>query len=506
MLREHGLRAALRQRAALPDRVGAVHGQRVLPRSRSSGTGARCARRAGSTSRPRTSARSACSRSSPALAARTGSWDLGPMRERAGAGAAVLARAGGLRPQGRHVSAARLAAVGARQRAQPRLGDPVRRRDQDGHLRARALQRLAAGARRRRLGGAALRRRRARCSASRSRSASTTSSGCSRTTASRTSASSSSGSASRWSPRRHGDAGVGAARAGRRAAARLEPRPVQGAAVPRRRLGAARDRHARDEPAGRAVAGACRGPRACFALGRGGDLRPAAAQRLRQRVARVPRPVRRGHAARGRSAWAAVPGRDPAGRDGRAGAGVLREGLRRRLPRRAAQRRGRRTRTSAAGSCARRCSCWRRRAWPSGSRRRCSGRPSARAAAAWRPAWTTSCRCRRRCVTLGALHAGARAASARWRPSRCWRRVAHNGVDARAVTWDCGYAAPTPRMQYTAGSFAAIITELVRVDPAPAAARAPHRRGTSPRTPATSKRTRPRPCSSCVVEPAGRRW
>ena len=32
------------------------------------------------------------------------------------------------------------------------------------------------------------------------------------------------------------------------------------------------------------------------------------------------------------------------------------------------------------------------------------------------------------------------------------------GRQRRAVTWDCGYAAPTARMQYTAGSFAAIIT------------------------------------------------
>jgi hydrogenase-4 component B len=39
-----------------------------------------------------------------------------------------------------------------------------------------------------------------------------------------------------------------------------------------------------------------------------------------------------------------------------------------------------------------------------------------------------------------------------------WRQ-AHKGGWARAVTWDCGYAAPTPRMQYTAGSFASIITE-----------------------------------------------
>jgi hydrogenase-4 component B len=38
-----------------------------------------------------------------------------------------------------------------------------------------------------------------------------------------------------------------------------------------------------------------------------------------------------------------------------------------------------------------------------------------------------------------------------------WQRVKQNGL-SRAVTWDCGYAAPTPRMQYTAGSFASIIT------------------------------------------------
>ncbi len=39
-----------------------------------------------------------------------------------------------------------------------------------------------------------------------------------------------------------------------------------------------------------------------------------------------------------------------------------------------------------------------------------------------------------------------------------WKRVRVNGL-RRAGTWDCGYAAPTPRMQYTAGSFAGIITE-----------------------------------------------
>ena len=39
-----------------------------------------------------------------------------------------------------------------------------------------------------------------------------------------------------------------------------------------------------------------------------------------------------------------------------------------------------------------------------------------------------------------------------------WRRTRQNGPK-RAPTWDCGYSLPTARMQYTAGSFAGIITE-----------------------------------------------
>ena len=39
-----------------------------------------------------------------------------------------------------------------------------------------------------------------------------------------------------------------------------------------------------------------------------------------------------------------------------------------------------------------------------------------------------------------------------------WRRVRRGGLE-HAATWDCGYSAPTARMQYTAGSFAATITE-----------------------------------------------
>jgi hydrogenase-4 component B len=38
-----------------------------------------------------------------------------------------------------------------------------------------------------------------------------------------------------------------------------------------------------------------------------------------------------------------------------------------------------------------------------------------------------------------------------------WARMRANGV-ARAPTWGCAYEAPSPRMQYTAGSFASIIT------------------------------------------------
>lgn len=51
-------------------------------------------------------------------------------------------------------------------------------------------------------------------------------------------------------------------------------------------------------------------------------------------------------------------------------------------------------------------------------------------------------------LALGAVVAGA------W----LWLRVKRGGL-RRQLTWDCGYAAPTPRMQYTAASFAGIITE-----------------------------------------------
>ncbi|OGV73496.1 MAG: hypothetical protein A3K19_16920 [Lentisphaerae bacterium RIFOXYB12_FULL_65_16] len=45
-----------------------------------------------------------------------------------------------------------------------------------------------------------------------------------------------------------------------------------------------------------------------------------------------------------------------------------------------------------------------------------------------------------------------------------WKRWLLTGRDVRrAVTWDCGYAAPSPRMQYTASSFAQPLTDFFEV-------------------------------------------
>src|ERR1019366_8497014 len=85
--------------------------------------------------------------------------------------------------------------------------------------------------------------------------------------------------------------------------------------------------------------------------------------------------------------------------------------------------------------------------WPAG----------ARAASAWSPAWDAVDAPPASLSAIGASNlvlavAGAAAALL------LWRRVAKSVV-RRALTWDCGYAPPTARMQYTAGSFAATITE-----------------------------------------------
>jgi hydrogenase-4 component B len=78
------------------------------------------------------------------------------------------------------------------------------------------------------------------------------------------------------------------------------------------------------------------------------------------------------------------------------------------------------------------------------------------AVVAWRGTWA-DVPAPESLTTLGQVHVGlavAAGAGAVW----LWRR-AHRGGWVRAVTWDCGYAAPSARMQYTAGSFAGIITE-----------------------------------------------
>ncbi len=77
----------------------------------------------------------------------------------------------------------------------------------------------------------------------------------------------------------------------------------------------------------------------------------------------------------------------------------------------------------------------------------------ARAAGSWHSAWATV-ETPAPLVTLGAVHVGLVIlilAAAAW----LWRK-AHAHSLRRGLTWDCGYAMPTARMQYTSASFAGI--------------------------------------------------
>ncbi len=80
----------------------------------------------------------------------------------------------------------------------------------------------------------------------------------------------------------------------------------------------------------------------------------------------------------------------------------------------------------------------------------------AQAVDAWNPAWAGT-EIPEGLPALGAFHL-ALAALGLVAASWLWRAIQRSGV-TRALTWDCGYVRPTPRMQYTAGSFAGIITE-----------------------------------------------
>jgi hydrogenase-4 component B len=77
----------------------------------------------------------------------------------------------------------------------------------------------------------------------------------------------------------------------------------------------------------------------------------------------------------------------------------------------------------------------------------------ARAAGAWRPAWDFAVP-PAPLATLGLLHVGLVIAGVVLAAGLAW--MAQRRGLRRAVTWDCGYAAPSARMQYTSGSFSAI--------------------------------------------------
>lgn len=78
-----------------------------------------------------------------------------------------------------------------------------------------------------------------------------------------------------------------------------------------------------------------------------------------------------------------------------------------------------------------------------------------RAVAVWQPMWISP-ETPAPLAALGKAHI-AIAALAALGSVWLWRRTRGSGFK-RVLTWDCGFAAPTPRMQYTAGSFAGIIT------------------------------------------------
>jgi hydrogenase-4 component B len=77
-----------------------------------------------------------------------------------------------------------------------------------------------------------------------------------------------------------------------------------------------------------------------------------------------------------------------------------------------------------------------------------------RAVSSWNPAWAAA-ECPAPLRTLGLAH-DTLAVLAVLAAVGLWRRARGNGV-RRGSTWDCGYAVPSARMQYTSGSFAGIV-------------------------------------------------
>jgi hydrogenase-4 component B len=79
--------------------------------------------------------------------------------------------------------------------------------------------------------------------------------------------------------------------------------------------------------------------------------------------------------------------------------------------------------------------------------------PLERAAVSWRPQWAPS-GAPEPLAALGSAHVAV-ALAACAAAAFLWAKVRSNGV-RRAPTWDCGYSAPTARMQYSGGSFSGI--------------------------------------------------
>ncbi len=83
----------------------------------------------------------------------------------------------------------------------------------------------------------------------------------------------------------------------------------------------------------------------------------------------------------------------------------------------------------------------------------------ARAVGSWRPAWV-AVEAPVPLVTLGSVHVGLAIlvlAAGAW----LWRKAHANGL-RRGLTWDCGYATPAARMQYTSASFGGIVSGWFR--------------------------------------------
>jgi hydrogenase-4 component B len=82
-----------------------------------------------------------------------------------------------------------------------------------------------------------------------------------------------------------------------------------------------------------------------------------------------------------------------------------------------------------------------------------------RAVGEWHPAWA-GLEAPAPLFTLGSVQVGLLIlvlAAVAW----LWRKAQANGL-RRGLTWDCGFATPTVRMQYTSGSFAGIATGWFR--------------------------------------------